>query len=401
MKGFISRRFILVMVVFLGLSTLISNIIMPVQAKKKENNKHKTKESFNGKNKIDDKEKGFELKENKLYSYKSEEIEGNEEYNKLNHKKAIKEKQIRHKENKKKQKNKDKVNKFNYKNKELESNRELTVTSSNNKGTNISDVNKPLKNTTSSTTLSENKGRELEAVVTKDKGTNTTNRSVSKLEVIDPWVDVALRARRSTPGERIYFNMGSEKRMPRYVLNSMFQETASLEFDYGWYTWTIHGENVDNIINTSETTNLGAKTFNEVGLSSAANGQDIMQIRFDNKDNFPVKMDFNVKVGEEFSGETVYIYYRNAGTDILDFKESEKVDEDGYTKFNINRGGDYVVTDKKLKPNEEIQKNNKISKDSLDKVADNKSKFNGLAGVTYIAAFTVIGSAAILKRKKK
>ena len=95
-------------------------------------------------------------------------------------------------------------------------------------------------------------------------------------------------------------------------------------------------------------------------LKHTYGGSDNIIIRFSRDGELPTKdrAEIRFRVGAEYAGMTFYYYYYNPTADTLEFLQSAAADDGGWITVKQSHCSDYLLTSKKLSPNDVIIKEN-------------------------------------------
>ncbi len=136
--------------------------------------------------------------------------------------------------------------------------------------------------------------------------------------------------------------------IPVEIYNVLREKKGKLTLNFGSYSCTLDGAALGELDEDEDELDLGLSFEADEEYSAAVGGNDVYQLHFDHKGQFPGKISFTFKAEKNKPGDTVYLYYYYGTSKVIEGIQSAVVDENGFVTFDIYHCSSYFVSSELL-----------------------------------------------------
>ena len=131
--------------------------------------------------------------------------------------------------------------------------------------------------------------------------------------------------------------------IPVEIYNALREKKGKLTLNFGTYSCTLDGAALGELDEEEDELDLGLSFEADEEYSAAVGGNDVYQLHFSHKGEFPGKISFTFKADKNSPGDTVYLYYYYGTSKVIAGIQSAVVDENGFVTFDIYHCSSYFV----------------------------------------------------------
>ena len=131
--------------------------------------------------------------------------------------------------------------------------------------------------------------------------------------------------------------------IPVEIYNTLREKKGKLTLNFGTYSCTLDGAALGELDEEEDELDLGLSFEGDEEYSAAVGGNDVYQLHFSHKGEFPGKISFTFKADKNSPGDTVYLYYYYSTSKVIAGIQSAVVDENGFVTFDIYHCSSYFV----------------------------------------------------------
>ena len=131
--------------------------------------------------------------------------------------------------------------------------------------------------------------------------------------------------------------------IPVEIYNTLREKKGKLTMNFGTYSCTLDGAALGELDEEEDELDLGLSFEADEEYSAAVGGNDVYQLHFSHKGEFPGKISFTFKADKNSPGDTVYLYYYYGKSKVIAGIQSAVVDENGFVTFDIYHCSSYFV----------------------------------------------------------
>ena len=131
--------------------------------------------------------------------------------------------------------------------------------------------------------------------------------------------------------------------IPVEIYNTLREKKGKLTMNFGTYSCTLDGAALGELDEEEDELDLGLSFEGDEEYSAAVGGNDVYQLHFSHKGEFPGKISFTFKADKNSPGDTVYLYYYYSTSKVIAGIQSAVVDENGFVTFDIYHCSSYFV----------------------------------------------------------
>ena len=131
--------------------------------------------------------------------------------------------------------------------------------------------------------------------------------------------------------------------IPVEIYNTLREKKGKLTMNFGTYSCTLDGAALGELDEEEDELDLGLSFEADEEYSAAVGGNDVYQLHFSHKGEFPGKISFTFKADKNSPGDTVYLYYYYNTSKVIAGIQSAVVDENGFVTFDIYHCSSYFV----------------------------------------------------------
>ena len=131
--------------------------------------------------------------------------------------------------------------------------------------------------------------------------------------------------------------------IPVEIYNTLREKKGKLTLNFGTYSCTLDGAALGELDEEEDELDLGLSFEADEEYSAAVGGNDVYQLHFSHKGEFPGKISFTFKADKNSPGDTVYLYYYYNTSKVIAGIQSAVVDENGFVTFDIYHCSSYFV----------------------------------------------------------
>ncbi len=137
---------------------------------------------------------------------------------------------------------------------------------------------------------------------------------------------------------------GDDRALSPKTYQSLLDKKGIFTFNFGTYSCTLDTSRLDKLGEDVKSIDLGLTLDADPDFSAAVGGNDVYQLHFAHKGEFPGKISFKYKADKNAPGDTVYLYYYYGSSKVIESIQSAVVDADGYVTFDIYHCSSYFVS---------------------------------------------------------
>lgn len=182
-------------------------------------------------------------------------------------------------------------------------------------------------------------------VVTKTSSTNSADGASGTPKPPTEWDIAKEKIAAMEEGGTLTIDItGDDRALSPKTYQSLLDKKGIFIFNFGTYSCTLDTSRLDKLGEDVKSIDLGLTFDADPDFSTAVGGNDVYQLHFAHKGEFPGKISFKFKADKNAPGDTVYLYYYYGTSKVIESVQSAVVDADGYVSFDIYHCSDYFVS---------------------------------------------------------
>ncbi len=181
--------------------------------------------------------------------------------------------------------------------------------------------------------------------INSSSGSSGSSSSSSSLSSNEEETIVAIE--NAEAGEVVSITMRNTVTVPVEILEAAQGKDVNLVFEFGDYSWTINGDDIADIPEGERRYNLRVRDIEAEGVDGLTNNTDILHLELTHEGEFPFEAILTYSVDPQYNGRTLYMYYLNPSTGVLDYISATVV-SNGKATFVFDHASVYVITTEKI-----------------------------------------------------